>query len=126
MLFKMILDGAKDEERAIARGFLKHIVAGIAAGLAFGGLVLVCLFIVFAKLELQVPLIFLVAALLQFGPIGGLIGAAIHLSRISERTSPASDDEEDDGPGGGTKSPVVFAPDPSKRAPQFSAAPSPG
>jgi hypothetical protein len=126
MLFKMILEGAKDEERAIARGFLKHIVAGIAAGLAFGGLVLVCLFIIFAKLELQVPPIFLVAALLQFGPIGGLIGAAIHLSRISERASPTSDDEEDDGPGGGTKSPVVFAPDPSKRAPQFSAAPSPG
>jgi len=125
MLFKMILDGAKDEERSIARGFLKHIVAGTAAGLAFGNLVLVCLFVIFARLELQVPLIFMVAALLQFGPIGGLIGAAIHLSRIAERTAPAGDDEDDHGSGGGTKSAVAHAPDLSKRPPGFSAAPSP-
>ncbi len=31
MLFKMILEGAKESERPIARGFLKHIVMGIGA-----------------------------------------------------------------------------------------------
>ena len=107
MLFKMILDGAKEDERPIARGFLKHLVAGIAAGLAFGGLVLAGLFLIFAKLDLHVPVIFMAAAMLQFGPIGGLIGAGIHLSRIADRSGAADKDEHDDEPRGGTKAPVT-------------------
>jgi len=101
MLFRMMLNSAKDEERPIVRGFLKHIVSGLAAGLAFGSLVLAVLFVIFAKLDLQVPLIFIAAALLQFGPIGGLIGAGVYLSRIAERAAPTVHDEDDQGPGGG-------------------------
>ncbi len=101
-MFKMILDGAKDHERSIARGFLKHIVVGFAVGLAFGSVVLIGLFIIFARLDLHVPLVFVGAALLQFGPIGGLIGAGVHLSRIAERAAPADEGEDDQGPGRGT------------------------
>ena len=88
MLFKMILDAARDDERAIARGFLRHIVVGIGAGFALGSVVLVALFLIFAKLDLHVPVIFMAAAIVQFGPIGGLIGAGIHLSRITDRSAP--------------------------------------
>lgn len=109
MLFKMILDGAKESERPIARGFLKHIVMGIGAGFAFGSFVLVGLFVVFANLDLHVPVIFLAAAMLQFGPIGGLVGAGIHLSRIAERAAPPDDDEDEEGPGGGTRAAVTKA-----------------
>ena len=44
MLFKMILDNSGDEERPIVRGFLKHLIAGFAAGLMVGavGLFLAC------------------------------------------------------------------------------------
>lgn len=109
MLFKMILDGAKDEERPIARGFLKHVVAGFAGGLAFGGIVLAGLLLTFSKMDLHVPVIFLAAAMLQFGPIGGLVGVGIHLSRITDRSAPDSpdSDEDDDGPRGGTKAPAT-------------------
>lgn len=109
MLFKMILDGAKEEERPIARGFLKHVVAGFAGGLAFGGVVLAGLLLAFSKMDLHVPAIFLAAAMLQFGPIGGLIGVGIHLSRITDRSAPdaADKDEDDDAPRGGTKAPVT-------------------
>jgi len=102
-MFKMILDGAKDHERSIARGFLKHIVVGFGVGLAVGSLVLIGLFIIFAEFDLHVPLVFVGAALLQFGPIGGLIGAGVHLSRIAERAAPADEDEDDEGPGRGTE-----------------------
>ena len=118
MLFKMILDGAKDDERPIARGFLKHLVAGIGAGLMLGGVVLIGLFAVFAKLELHVPAIFLVAAMAQFAPLGGLVGVGIYLSRITDRSAP-EDDSDDDKPGGGTKAPVTG------EAPRSSLLPSP-
>lgn len=101
-MFKMILDGARNHERFIARGFLKHIVVGFAVGLAFGSAVLIGLFIIFDRLDLHVPIIFMGAALLQFGPIGGLIGAGVHLSRIAEHAAPADEDEDDEGPGRGT------------------------
>ncbi len=119
MLFKMILDGAKESERPIARGFLKHILMGIGGGLAFGSVVLVGLFVIFAHLDLHVPVIFLAAAMLQFGPIGGLVGAGIHLSRIAERAPPADDDEPDEGPGGGTKAAVTLAPGHATRPPRL-------
>jgi hypothetical protein len=124
MLFKMILDAAKDDERAIARGFLKHIVVGIGAGFALGSVVLVALFLVFAKLDLHVPVIFMAAAIVQFGPIGGLIGAGIHLSRITDRSAP-EDEGDDDEPGGGTKAAVTPAPRAPKRPLRASPAPSP-
>ncbi|MBI1400389.1 hypothetical protein [Hyphomonas sp.] len=124
MLFKMILDAAKDDERAIARGFLKHIVVGIGAGFALGSAVLVALFLIFAKLDLHVPVVFMAAAILQFGPIGGLIGAGIHLSRITDRSAP-EDEGDDDEPDGGTKAAVTPAPRAPQRPFTASLAPSP-
>lgn len=124
MLFKMILDGAKADERPIARGFLKHLVVGIGAGLALGGVVLIGLFAVFAKLELDVPLIFLAAAMLQFAPIGGLIGVGIHLSRITDRSA-AEEDTDDEGPGGGTRAPVTGPNGLAARPPRSALLPSP-
>lgn len=107
MLFKMILDGASEEERPIARGFLKHIVAGFAIGLACGGILFSLMFLMLGKLELHVPLLFIAAVLLQFGPIGGLIGAGIHVTRIADREK--DDDDEDDEPGRGNRAPVTLA-----------------
>lgn len=113
MLFKMILEGARADERAIARGFLKHIVAGFACGLVLGSALVAGIFLVFRDLDLNVPFVFVAAMLLQFGPIGGLIGAGIHLSRIAERRGANEDatgkDDDEDRPGGGTKAPVTPA-----------------
>lgn len=108
MLFKMILDGAKEEERPIAQGFLRHVVVGFAGGLTLGGVVLAGLLLAFSRLELHVPVVFLAAAMLQFGPIGGLIGVGIHLSRITDRSEPdtPAEDDDDDGPRGGTRVPA--------------------
>lgn len=129
MLFRMILDGARDEERPIARGFLKHIVLGFAAGLAIGCIILVSLFLIFGKLNLNVPLVFIAAMMLQFGPIGGLVGAGIYLSRITDRSEgkaeASEEDDEDDRPGGGTKAPVTPARPASVRRPRFSPLPAP-
>lgn len=130
MLFRMILDGAKAEERPIARGFLRHIVAGFAAGLALGGLLVAAIFLVFSHLNLDTPLIFIAAMLLQFGPIGGLIGAGFYLSRITERTRPdemPDKEDDDDRPGGGTKAPVTQRPAKAsaRRPPRSSPLPAP-
>jgi type IV secretory pathway VirB2 component (pilin) len=116
MLFKMILEGAKAEERSIARGFLKHIVAGFASGLVLGSVLVAGIFLMFGHLELNVPFVFVAAMLLQFGPIGGLIGAGVYLTRITDRSDGAKtgssqddDDDDEDRPGGGTKAPVTQA-----------------
>lgn len=130
MLFKMILDGAKAEERSIARGFLKHIVAGFASGLALGSVLVAGIFLMFGHLELNVPFVFVAAMLLQFGPIGGLIGAGVYLSRITDRSrddgsaSGKNDDDDEDRPGGGTKAPVTQA-KPTLPAPRSSPLPAP-
>ena len=126
MLFKMILDGASDEERPIARGFLKHIVAGFAIGLACGGVLFGLMFLMLGKLDLHVPVLFIAAVVVQFGPIGGLIGAGIHVTRITDRGK--DEDEDDDESGGGTKAPAVTkaaAPRIRQRAPKSSPVPSP-
>ena len=131
MLFKMILDGAKAEERSIARGFLKHIVAGFASGLGLGTLLVAGIFLMFGHLELNVPFVFVAAMLLQFGPIGGLIGAGVYLTRITDRsdgakTGSSQDDDDEDRPGGGTKAPVTAARStPLPRAPRSSPLPAP-
>lgn len=132
MLFKMILEGAKAEERSIARGFLKHIVAGFASGLALGSVLVAGIFLMFGHLELNVPFVFVAAMLLQFGPIGGLIGAGVYLSRITDRSrddgsaSGKNDDNDDDRPGGGTKAPVTQAnAKPTLPAPRSSPLPAP-
>ncbi|MEZ5954574.1 MAG: hypothetical protein R3C13_09755 [Hyphomonas sp.] len=107
MLFKMILDGASDDERHIARGFLKHIVAGFGAGLLFAGVMIALLFLMMGQLDLNVPVIFIAAMLLQFGPIGGLIGAGVYVTRIADRPKTRDEDDDDDKPGGGTRAPVT-------------------
>ncbi|MGE6696293.1 hypothetical protein ACQKH5_01270 [Hyphomonas sp. NPDC076900] len=131
MLFKMILDGAKAEERPIARGFLKHIVAGFACGLALGTALVAGIFLSFSHLELNVPFVFVAAMLVQFGPIGGLIGAGVYLSRITDRSrgeaeASQGDDDDEGRPGGGTKAPVTPAKTASSpRAPRSSPLPAP-
>ena len=114
MLFKMILDGASDDERHIAQGFLRHIIAGCA------------LFLTLGKLDMNIPILFILAMLLQFGPIGGLIGAGVHVTRIADRGDKETDDDE---PRGGTKAPVVSTTDATpaskrKKAPKASPVPS--
>ena len=100
MLFKMILDGSGEDERPIVRGFLKHLIAGFSVGLLVGAVGLFVVIAAFGNLKLDMPILFIAAMMLQFGPIGGLVGVGIYLSRITERSRA---DDEDDGPGGGTK-----------------------
>ena len=125
MLFKMILDGASDDERHIAHGFLRHIIAGFAIGLIFGGAMFGALFLTLGNLDMNIPILFILAMLLQFGPIGGLIGAGVHVTRIADRGEKPVD--EDEGPRGGTKAPVVTAADaaPSSRRKPPKASPVP-
>jgi hypothetical protein len=126
MLFKMILDSASEEERPIARGFLRHIIAGFAIGLVCGGLLFGLMFLMLGKLDLHVPLLFVAAVVVQFGPIGGLIGAGIHVTRITDRGK--DDSEDDDEPRGGTKAPVTSVQAPGetrRRKPRSSPVPSP-
>jgi hypothetical protein len=115
MLFKMILDNSGDEERPIVRGFLKHLIAGFAGGLLIGAVGLFLVVTALGNLKLDIPILFIAAMMLQFGPIGGLVGVGIYLSRITDR-SRDDDDENDEGPGGGTKV-RVEAPARSRAAP---------
>ena len=127
MLFKMILDGASDDERHIARGFLRHIIAGFAIGLICGGAMFGALLLTLGNLDLNMPILFVLAILLQFGPIGGLIGAGIHVTRITDRGDASGD--EGDEPRGGVKEPVASIAEAAsatrRRPPKASPVPSP-
>ena len=125
MLFKMILDSAGEDERHIARGFLRHIVAGFTIGLIFGGAMFGALFLTLGNLDMNIPILFILAMLLQFGPIGGLIGAGIHVTRITDRGE--KPDEDEDEPRGGTRAPVTKVAEtaePRQRPPKASPVPS--
>ena len=102
MLFKMILDGSGEEERPIVRGLLKHLIIGFGCGLLVGAVGLVLLLQALSNMKLDMPIIFVAAMMLQFGPVGGLVGIGIYLSRITDR-SHGNEDDNDGGPGGGRK-----------------------
>ena len=99
MLFKMLLDASSEEERPIIRGLLKHILIGFSAGFLFGALMLALMIMSFRNLDLGMPVLWIGAMMLQTAPIGGLIGAGVYLSRITER------DSDDENQSGGTKAP---------------------
>ena len=63
---------------------------------------MILVLVTLGNLKLDIPVVFIAAMMLQFGPIGGLVGVGIYLSRITDR-SRDDDDENDEGPGGGTK-----------------------
>jgi hypothetical protein len=65
------------------------------------------------------------AALLQFGPIGGLIGAGVHLSRIAESAASTDEDEDDEGPGRGTGATLRLGTNKVGRPTRFPTIPSP-
>jgi hypothetical protein len=102
MLFKMILDNSGEEEKPIVRGFLKHLIIGFGVGLLVGAVGLFFVLLTLSNMKLDMPIIFIAAMMLQFGPIGGLVGIGIYLSRIADR-SRDDDDDNDEGPGGGKK-----------------------
>lgn len=102
MLFKMILDGSGEDERPIVRGLLKHLIIGFGCGLMVGAVGLFLVLQALGNMRLDMPIIFVAAMMLQFGPVGGLVGVGIYLSRITDR-SRGDEDDNDDGPGGGRK-----------------------
>ena len=102
MLFKMSLDGSGEEERPIVRGLLKHLIIGFGCGLLVGAVGLFLVLQALGNMRLDMPIIFVAAMMLQFGPVGGLVGVGIYLSRITDR-SRGDEDDNDEGPGGGRK-----------------------
>lgn len=86
MLFKMILDAAGEEERPLVRGFLRHLLAGFAGGLAFGALGLVVILALLGRFEISIPWVFFLAMMLQMGTIGGLVGVGVYMSRKTDRS----------------------------------------
>lgn len=100
MLFKMLLDSSGEEERPIIRGLLRHLITGFGCGLLVGAVGLFLVLQAFGNLKLDMPIIFIAAMMLQFGPVGGLVGVGIYPSRITDR-SREDEDDNDEGPGGG-------------------------
>lgn len=93
----------KVEDKKISRGFWRHVIIGYAIGMAVAAVIFVLLLFTMSNMELQIPIIFVIAALAQIGTGGGLVGAGIYVSRMTER------DDDDDDPPGGKKEPVTAA-----------------
>ena len=86
----------KAEDKKISRGFWRYVLIGYAIGMAIGAVIFVILLFTMSKMELQIPIIFIIAALAQIGTGGGLVGAGIYISRITDR---GDDDSGDDDSG---------------------------
>lgn len=104
MLFKMLLETKCPEERAMVRGFIRHGVAGFAAGFAVGSALYIMILMAMSGSSIEIPILFAIAMLFQAGALGAFVGLGVYMSRVAERDS---DDDDDDDEGGGTRSPVI-------------------
>jgi len=86
------------EEQRLKSSFWKHLIMGYAIGLSVGALILFFVFIAMQEMQLNVPAIFILAAMAQIGTGGGLVGVGIYLSRNTDRG-----DDDDGPPSGGRK-----------------------
>ena len=102
MIFKMMMDASGEDEKPVVRGFLKHLVLGFAGGVAVGSILLGGMLLSLQNMDLDMPLLWIFAMMLQCGPVGGLIGVGIYLSRV---TQPDSDEDVDDKPSPGGNAP---------------------
>jgi len=93
MIFKMMMDASGEDEKPVVRGFLKHLVLGFAGGVAVGSILLGGMLLSLQNMDLDMPLLWIFAMMLQCGPVGGLIGVGIYLSRVTQRDS---DEDVDD------------------------------
>lgn len=105
MIFKMIMDASSEEEKPVVRGFLKHLILGFAVGVAVGSALFILLLMSLQGMDLDMPLLWIFAMMLQCGPVGGLVGIGIYLSKVTERDSD-KDDDDDSGPGGNAAEPI--------------------
>ena len=99
MIFKMMMEASGDDEKPVVRGFLKHLILGFAGGVAVGSVMLAIMLLSLQKMDLDMPLLWIFAMMLQCGPVGGLIGVGIYMSKVTQRDSNKDDDDES-GPGG--------------------------
>ncbi|MEL6324458.1 MAG: hypothetical protein AAFQ84_09555 [Pseudomonadota bacterium] len=87
MLIKMMLDHAHEGERPIVRGLLRHIIVGFGSGFGLGAAGYALILFAMRNNSIEIPFLFVVAACLQLAAIGGLIGAGVFMSRITQRDS---------------------------------------
>ena len=107
MIFKMMMDASGEDEKPVVRGFLKHLVLGFAGGVAVGSILLGGMLLSLQDMDLDMPLLWIFAMMLQCGPVGGLIGVGIYLSRVTQRDFDEDDDDKP-GPGGNAPEEVEF------------------
>lgn len=97
MLIKMVVDHAGLEERPLVRRFLRHLLAGSAIGLLLGACGYAAILLSMGDQSIQIPLLFGLAMLLQAAAVGGLVGAGVFMSRITERAPADEINDETDG-----------------------------
>ncbi|MEQ3649389.1 hypothetical protein [Hyphomonas sp.] len=99
MIFKMMMEASSEDEKPVVRGFLKHLILGFAGGVAVGSVLLGGMLLSLQNMDLDMPLLWILAMMLQCGPVGGLIGVGVYLSKVTTRDSDKDDDDQP-GPGG--------------------------
>jgi hypothetical protein len=99
MIFKMMMDASGEDEKPVVRGFLKYLILGFAGGVSVGSVLLAGMLLSLKNMDLDMPLLWIFAMMLQCGPVGGLVGVGIYLSKVTQRDSDGDDDDRS-GPGG--------------------------
>lgn len=99
MIIKMMLDAAVPEEKPLVRSFVKHLLGGFGTGVAVGAFGLALVLFLIGHKEMGIPPLFYLAMMLQMGAMGGLVGAGVFMSRITDRSGDNEDKPlEDDQP----------------------------
>ena len=89
MIFKMMMDASSEDEKPVVRGFLKHLILGFAGGVAVGSVLLGGMLLSLQNMDLDMPLLWIFAMMLQCGPVGGLIGVGVWATRTGPSLSVA-------------------------------------
>lgn len=90
MVFRMIMNSASDEERPLVRGFLRYLLAGFGIGVFFGLVGYGLIMLMLAGQSIDIPILFIIAMLIQAGALGGLVGVGLYMSTVTDRSAESS------------------------------------
>ncbi|MEO0983847.1 MAG: hypothetical protein AAFX03_14480 [Pseudomonadota bacterium] len=75
------------DERALKRGFWRHLLAGYAVGVAIAAIGVAIILFSLRGQDMNISWIYILAAFVNLGTIGGFVGVMVFVTRETDRSA---------------------------------------